>query len=197
MKKKTKAPKSCGITFIIIGALLMSSALLLFIYNKYDAYRAEQAAKSILSDIQASIDDEEEIYAADADMSAVMIDGYEYIGYLTFPELELSLPVMADWDYTRLKLSPCRHFGTPEADDLVIAAHNYRTHFGRLSSLDIGTEIIFTDMNGTENRYAVQKLDTLAPDAVASVQDSGYALVLYTCTSSGNARTAVFCSRLT
>ena len=129
-------------------------------------------------------------------MPVVVIDGYGYIGYLSIPDLGLELPVMAEWDYSRLKIAPCRQFGSTGTDDLVIAAHNYKTHFGRLSSLDEGAEIIFTDMDGLKTRYSLKSVNTLAPNAVDAVQNSGYDLVLYTCTPGGATRVTVFCDRI-
>ena len=129
-------------------------------------------------------------------MPVVMLDGYEYVGYVEIPALELKLPVMADWDYTRLKVAPCRQFGSSRTDDLVIAAHNYENHFGRLKELTKGDTVIFTDMEGTVYRYAVEEIRQLAPEDaedVSSVFSSEYPLVLYTCTPGGKARVAVFC----
>lgn len=130
------------------------------------------------------------------ELPVVWIDGYEYIGYLSFPDWELHLPVMAKWDYERLKLAPCRHFGSSLTDDLVIAAHNYDTHFGGLSKLEKGSKILFTDMEGNVNHYALQYVKTLDPDQVDAVQNSGYDLVLYTCTIGGSYRVVAFCDRV-
>ena len=43
-------------------------------------------------------------------MPTVTIDGYDYIGYVEAPVLGLKLPVMAEWDYDRLKIAPCRRW---------------------------------------------------------------------------------------
>ena len=128
-------------------------------------------------------------------MPVVMLDGYEYVGYVEIPVLGLKLPVMSEWDYNRLKLAPCRQFGSSRTDDLVIAGHNYRRHFGYLKNLSAGDTVTFTDMEGILNTYRVAKIETLDPNQVDAVQNSGYALVLYTCTMSGKTRTTVFCSR--
>lgn len=208
-------PKKSGIIFVTMGAVLMLSALLLFLYNGYEERRAGQEAELLLDDIQSAIAEEtdpttqpteieieitentEPTETLPAEMPVVMIDGYEYIGYVSIPDLELELPVMAEWDYNRLKIAPCRHFGSSRTDDLVIAAHNYKTHFGSLSSLEIGAEVIFTDMDGIMNRYTLMKEpETLAPDAVDAVQNSGYDLVLYTCTPGGATRVVAFFDRV-
>ena len=67
-----------------------------------------------------------------------MVGDYEYIGVLDLPALNLSLPIMSDWDYERLKMAPCRQFGSAATDDLVIAGHNYINHFGSLGMLKAG-----------------------------------------------------------
>ena len=206
-------PKKAGIIFVTLGVVRILSALLLFLYNGFEDRRAGQQAESLMDDIQSAIAEEtdpttkpteieiditESQETLSAEMPVVMIDGYEYIGYISVPDLELELPVMAEWDYSRLKIAPCRHFGSSRTDDLVIAAHNYKTHFGSLSKLKIGAEVIFTDMEGIENRYVLMKdPETLAPDAVDAVQNSGYDLVLYTCTPGGATRVVAFCDRVT
>lgn len=212
-------PKKAGILFTVAGAVLVLAALLLFIFNQYEDYYAGREAELLLDDILAAIEETKpsafmpiteeaelvetafEAYETEVaetlypEMPAIEINGYEYIGYLSIPELELELPVMSDWDYNRLKIAPCRQFGSSRTDDLVIAAHNYKRHFGKLSTVKIGTEVKFTDMDGIENLYTVKSILTLKADSVDEVQNSGYDLVLYTCTSTGATRVAVFCNR--
>ena len=50
-------------------------------------------------------------------------------------------------------------------------------------------------MEGIVNTYFVEKLETLGPDAVDTVLNSSYDLVLYTCTKGGRTRVVVFCRR--
>ena len=169
------------------------SALLLFGYNKFQDLHAGQEAELLLDELCIAIGESDGTLSDE--MPIVMIDGYEYIGYLVIPDLDLKLPVMADWDYNRLELAPCRHFGSSRTDDLVIAAHNYKTHFGSLTELEMGAEIIFVDMEGIENRYALQMRDTFAPDDVSAIRDSDFDLVLYTCDYRGSSRIAAFFDR--
>ena len=198
-------PKKIGIAIVAVGAVLILSALLLFFYNCQEDVQAGQEAESLLENVEAVIEANKK-KAADtgkqpgddpsaAPDSQAMLDGYEYAGYIEIPVLGLKLPVMSEWDYNRLKLAPCRQFGSSRTDDLVIAGHNYKRHFGYLKNLSAGDTVTFTDMDGILNTYRVAKIETLDPDQVDAVQNSGYALVLYTCTMSGKTRTTVFCSR--
>ena len=191
-------PKKAGIAIAAIGAVLILSALLLFLHNRYADERARREAESLLEGVEAVIGGK----TANLDpallapqMPVVTIDGYEYVGYVEIPALGLRLPVMSDWDYTRLSIAPCRQFGSSRTGDLVIAAHNYESHFGHLKDLSIGDTVTFTDMEGIVNDYSIQRIETLNPDAVDAVQNSGNDLVLYTCTKGGKTRVTVFCDR--
>ena len=197
-------PKKTGIAIVAVGAALILSALLLLLYNRYEDAHAGQEAESLLASVEEAISAQTmDVPTAaapsptplDPEMPVVMLDGYEYVGYVEIPVLGLKLPVMSEWDYTRLRVAPCRQFGSSRTDDLVIAAHNYENHFGRLKELSKGDTVIFTDMEGLVNTYCVEKIETLAPDAVDAVQNSGYDLVLYTCTKGGKTRVTVFCDR--
>ena len=201
-------PKKAGIAFVVVGAALILSALLLLLYNRREDASAGRAAESMLAGVEAAVsgqisevkegaepDGTPEAETLDPELPVAEIDGYEYVGYIEIPALRLKLPVMSEWDYARLKLAPCRQFGSSRTDDLVIAAHNYDNHFGRLKELTAGDAVIFTDMDGIVNRYRVDDTVTIQPSEVEAVQNSGYDLVLYTCTTSGRTRVAVFCSR--
>lgn len=197
-------PKKTGIAIIAVGAALILSALLLLLYNRYEDAHAGQEAESLLASVEEAISAQTmDVPTAaapsptplDPEMPVVTLGGYEYVGYVEIPTLGLKLPVMAEWDYTRLHIAPCRQFGSSRTDNLVIAAHNYDTHFGKLRELSKGETVIFTDMEGIVSTYCVEKLETLSPDAVDTVLNSGYDLVLYTCTKGGRTRVIVFCDR--
>ena len=206
-------PKKAGIAIVAVGAVLILSALLLLLYNRYEDAHAGQEAESLLASVEAAISaqatdtpaatapnrpDASKILAPtplDPEMPVVVLDGYEYVGYVEIPALGLKLPVMSEWDYTRLKVAPCRQFGSSRTDDLVIAAHNYESHFGKIGTLALGDEVRFTDMDGIENHYTVSAIEVHDPTDVEAVEHSGHDLVLYTCTYGGKTRIVVFCDR--
>lgn len=146
-------------------------------------------------DLKVEVDREETLQESTPEMTTVDIDGYAYIGLIEIPVLEKKLPVMSEWDYTRLKVAPCRQFGALDSDDLVIAAHNYKKHFGSLNQLSVGDAVVFTDMVGQEVPYVIAMTTKLDATQVDVVQNSDYDLVLYTCTPGGEARVGIFCNR--
>jgi len=127
------------------------------------------------------------------DVQFVILDGEAYIGILRIPVLLLNLPVNNIWSYSRLKNSPCRYSGSVQEMDFVIAAHSYKTHFGRLNSLRIGDDVIFTDVEGNVHNFYVVAKEVIRPSETESVMDSPYDLTLFSCTYDSRSRVVVRC----
>ena len=205
--------KGFGICCIILGVCCLISSLGLIAYNRWEEEKAQDASKNILQDVQENMpeitreestseeskQDESEEISVDIpkEMLATQVDGYDCIGVLSIPVLELELPVLTDWSYAKLKIAPCHYFGSCYEKDFVIAAHNYQSHFGRLSELQPKDLILFTDISGTVYCYEVVLLETLPANATEEMITSGFDLSLYTCTPGGASRVTVRCSSYT
>jgi len=204
--------KKISIVCMTVGVLLIAAAISLAIYNRLQEEHAAEAAERVLSLLHQEIeanpnanepdsnppetDTEPPSEKIDSDkMTVIEIDGYGYIGYLSLPALGLELPVLSEWDYTRLKTAPCLYYGSVKTDNMVIAAHNYTRHFGKLSQLKPGDTIRFTDMDGTVYTYQVGDLEILPPTATEEMITSDWELSLYTCTYGGGSRVTVRCER--
>lgn len=191
--------KKIAVTFMTVGLLLILSALALLLYNNYENKMAQQNAEALMESLRGVISQGAEnkdnipVDPFDEEMKIKEIDGYGYIGYLSIPSLEIDLPVMSDWDYGKLKISPCRYYGSTKTDNLVIAAHNYRYHFGYLGHLKKGDVLSFTDMESNVFSYEVVSVELLMPTDVEKVKDTGDDLILYTCTYGGAKRITVRC----
>ena len=123
---------------------------------------------------------------------------YDYIGIISFPYLGLELPLLNELDDESklLDVAPCREFGSIETNDLVVAGHSYRKHFGHLSRIPVGEKVVITTMDGTVYEYKIEVTEVLDPDQVDRVVNSGYDLCLYTCTASSTQRYVLWCSRI-
>lgn len=205
MKHKKK-----GTWLMTGGLLLIAAALLLTGFNLWDERRATESAGEVLRELDAVCLEQQQaeepgtkdpgeaeipdyILDPSRDMPAVEVDGNAYIGVLELPSLGLELPVMETWSYPNLREAPCRYSGSTYQDDMVIAAHNYKTHFGRLKELMAGDEVRFTDTEGNVFRYAVAELEILGKYDVEEMKSGGWALTLFTCTYGGQNRVTVRC----
>lgn len=203
--------KKLGLACMILGAVLLASAVALLAYNRWDDWRAGKAAdeiqnalKVVMVDLPTETAEAEKPYTDETEaeaeevrvMNTVEIDGDEYIGILTIPSLALELPIMADWSYPKLKIAPCRFAGSMWTDDLIICGHNYSRHFGNLKYLEQGNTVTFTDVDGNVFNYVVTETDILKPTDVEVLmsQESGeWDLTLVTCTVGGKTRVTVRC----
>ena len=201
-----------GKLFMLLGSLLILGSLVLFFRNIQESSDAEHQSNEVLAEIRQELQviDEgslgeteiipeipvELLTEEDLTMTEVLIDGHAYIGYLSIPDLGLELPIMSDWSYKQLKIAPCRYDGTLRGKDLVIMAHNYKTHFGKLSKLPLGTTVIFTDMDSNAWQYEIVAIDVLEPTAVEEMTAGEYDLTLFTCTPGGKYRVTVRCMKI-
>ena len=83
---------------------------------------------------------------------------------------------------------------SPE-NNLVLAAHNYATHFGWLYTAAIGDEVTFTDMDGNVFRYRVAEIEQLRPSERERMIESEWPLTCYTCSIGNRTRLAIRCEK--
>lgn len=191
--------KIIGILLMSLGTLLLAGAMFLLLWNQNENKKAEKTAGKVLIRIIEEAEQEDIIAESEnlyeEQMPEKVVDGYGYIGYLTIPSLGIQLPVMSEWDYGRLRITPCRYYGSTVTDDLVIAAHNYASHFGKLGDINIGDVVSFTNMEGNTITYEVAEVNVLESTAVETMTDGEFDLRLFTCTYGGRTRLTVGCLR--
>lgn len=187
------------------GLLLIAAALCLGAYHLWEAHRAAVGSERILQEMTAEIpapnhaEHEPEAYVPEyvlnpnMEMPEIEIDGQAYIGRLDIPSLNLSLPVISQWSNPNLKLAPCRYQGSAYLGNLILCAHNYNAHFGRLKELEPGSEVTFTDTAGNTFSYVVTETEVLAAADTEKMANEGWDLTLFTCTVGGEKRVTVRC----
>lgn len=194
------------------GLILVTAAVLLLVYNLWDGHRARESEEAILAEyLQENKKVSERPDASDKEdkqntpdyMLNPDMDMPEYtlkslgdvacIGILEIPALDLELPVISSWSYSSLRLAPCRYSGSAYKGDLVIAAHNYQSHFGGLRTLPEGSEVFFTDAVGNRFSYYVAVTEALTPWSVDDMTSGEWPLTLFTCTLDSQNRVTVRC----
>lgn len=190
--------KRRGTILIVFGVLLIFAAVGLVSYNLWDDKRAAESISNIMSSLENIGDNHSNaipdyILNPEMDMPTVEIDGYKYIGTVEIPALDLKLPVMDSWSYPKMKIAPCRYTGSAYLNNMVICAHNYTSHFGRLRNVHLGDEVVFTDVADNVFRYYVGETKILPGTAVQEMTAGNWDLTLFTCTVGARARFAVRC----
>lgn len=201
MRNSFSKEKKKGTILINIGLLLIVAAIFLAVYNVQDESRANESRIEILEQIVTESDKNPIVEFVpdykkypDMEMPIKEIDGKPYIGVLQIPYLGLELPIMSEWSYPNLKISPCRYEGSVYQNNMIIAAHNYNCHFGDLKSLLQGEKVSFTDMDGNAFEYEVIEMEIINPTDIERMKSGDWDLTLFTCTYGGRDRVTVRCS---
>ena len=196
---------------IVIGLLLLLAAGGLTVYNLITDNQAGDKARLVLAELEngkegetqtASADIEEnpllpeKLLDPDREMPEKEIDGRKYVGTIILRTIDIELPVCSEWNYDNLTVSPCRYAGTCYTGNFVICAHNYQNHFGQISNLSLGDEVIFKDMDDNVFKYRVFGIEILQPTQVEDMTISDADLTLFTCTLGGLTRVTVRCEKI-
>lgn len=200
-----------GRIWINTGLLLLTAALFLWAYNGQESRRAGDSAQQVITELTQSLTQQppaeagaeaeqeeapavklpEYLLDAQREMPEKTVDGRDYIGVLSIPTLQLELPVMSRWSYPNLKEAPCRYSGSLYQNNLIICAHNYASHFGRLKTLQPGDTLLFTDMDDQVVSFQMVEQETLEPNDEEAMATGDWDLTLFTCTPGGQTRVTV------
>lgn len=166
---------------VAAGALLLLAGALLAGQNLLTERRAARQTADLLAAVETRI-------AAPADLPAPEVTGdpwagYEVIGVVGLPDLGLSLPVLADYTQDLLAVAPCCYTDdlVLEPGQLVVAGHNYRTHFGRLGELAPGSRITWQNLDGVTYTYTVTEVTEIDAGDREALEQGDWDLTLFTC----------------
>ena len=192
---KSKITVLLGLIFILAGLIWYAATL-------RESACAEAMAQEIVPQLQQTVlqqqiseTEPEPTQLLPEHMTEVFIDGIGYVGVLRISVLDLELPVISFWSAEHAKIAPCRYSGTVYQDDLILCAHNYDGHFGKLQDLENGDVVTFTDADGCDYSYQVQETQVLEGTDVEKIHAGDWDLTLFTCTPGGKMRYCVRCLR--
>ena len=192
-----------------VGLLLIAAALLLTVYNIRESDRAGAESEemvvrmeSLTADLPERLETEkkelvpEYVKNPEMEMPTVEVNGQECVGMIEIPALGLKLPIISEWSDAKLKKAPCRYSGSAYLKNMIIAGHNYRTHFSGIKRLNPGDSIVFTDADGNVFSYEVAEIETVGGYDIEKMEAGDWDLTLFTCTNKGKARAAVRCREI-
>jgi len=179
---------------LAMGILLLLVALGWCAANILEDRAAGHYTDQILDKMKAS--DEIESVTEDDANPVVIVDEEAFCGRIIIEKLGVELPVFQEWNYKKLKKAPCRYAGSVETNDMIVAAHNYNSHFGQLKTLKNGDKIVFIDAAGEAYYYEMKEMVLLDGSAVEDMKSGEWDFTLFTCTKGGKQRVTVRCGRL-
>ena len=194
MKRKIR-----GSILILLGLALAFCGAALYASYDREASLAKRNTEMLLQELNYELSQRQlngvETETPEGQMPQILLEGQAVIGVLSVEKLGLELPIIENWDYEKLKVSPCRYLGSLEEGNLILLGHNYTSHFGRLKELDAGSEIVFFDLEEKAHTFSIAKTEILKPNQVEELESSPYPLTIFTCTPSGQSRYVVYCEK--
>ena len=197
-----------GTIWINAGLLLIAAALFLSAYNERESHEARDSARQVIAQLCDALPTEagepepesttvpESLPDVEREMPVRTDNDRDYNGGLSIPSLELELPVISQWDYPSLKIAPCRYSGSLYQNNLIICAHNYASHFGKLKELRSGDTVLFTDMDEHVVTFQMVERETLGPTDEEGMKAGDWDLTLFTCTIGGQTRVTIRLERV-
>lgn len=195
---------------ITIGCCFILAAAALMLYNRGESAQAGEEADALSAQMLKMLESSEQ--SADSrnvddpalgllevedteEIATMQVGEYAVCGVISIPSIAVELAVIDGWSYPKLKVSANRFYGTPDKQ-MMIMAHNYDRHFGRLNKLAPGDKVQFTDTQGVVHRYEVSATTLLATSQLKEiVAGEDWDLTLFTCTYGGANRVVVRCLR--
>lgn len=116
------------------------------------------------------------------------------LGILELPAQKLTLPVMDAYSEELLKQYPCS-YGAEECGDgrVIIAGHNYKSHFRCLSAMQTGDEVLLTTTDGIRHTYEVSEIIEISGNDREALFAGTWDLTLFTCAGYRKNRVVVRC----
>lgn len=184
--------------YFYFGGVCIFIALIFLTHNVTEDYEVDESTKKIVSELKESVENDSNqqnryIDNPKMEMPIKQINGYDYIGYLRIKKLSLDLPIMNEWSYPLIRVSPARFKGSIYENNMIILAHNYKAHFGYLYKLDRGDIVEFVDMDNNHFIYKVEEVEKINGDKMKELLSGDWDLTLFTCTLGGKSRVVVRC----
>ena len=188
------------VMFVILGVCMIAAGSLWLARNRQESDHAGAESVSVIpilrQELMETSVEEGPTVPQMFEMTEIEVNGRIYIGLLEIPKLELELPVLSVWNEENAKAAPCRFIGSIYQNNLIICAHNYKSHFGRLQELEVGDEVRFTDLDGNQIRFQTSGFEVLAGTAWMEMESGDWDLTLFTCIHQGKDRFVVRCESL-
>lgn len=191
-----------GIFLMLAGGAAIIFSLIIIAENIRLDSQGKKNSENVLNILESEIssysEDENNITYTDGNglkkSKTISVDNNYYSGIIDIPEIGIKLPVMSEWNYDNLNISPCLFYNDEKNNRKIIAGHNYSSHFGKLKQLKQGDYIIFTNAENKRVIYKVLQTEILgSTDTDKMLGGDDWNLTLFTCSLSGYERVTVRC----
>ncbi len=141
---------------LIIGLVLILSLLFLLIFSLQKFNQSDENLPQIAEKIEKLIPKKSEVGISssfDCEMPSIEIDGCDFIGLIEVPSYGIKLPIYSEFEEYMPKV-----YSRNNDSSLVIEGRYSKNQFSFADKIEVGEQIIFTDLYGNVFRYKVKRI---------------------------------------
>ena len=182
---------------MVTGTVLLLAALFLLLFNWNQDAQTEERTVNILEQLKEQMPAAHTKRDETSGIPSEMLQTEIAVGTdIDLLPAETALPepdIFAEYEDEISDTVQEVVYWIDSTSNLVIAAHNYSCHFGNISSLNTGDEIIFTDGEGIMHTYSVVNSELIGGRNVPAMEEGSedWDITLFTCNLSGTNRVTV------
>lgn len=167
---------------ILAGAVLILVAVAILLANGFSARQDARDARRILEEAQTLMPqamDRIPQERGNNTMASMEIEDVNVIGVISFPGYGRTLPLAGQWDTSLVRSMPCRFTGSIYDRSLIIGAMDGESQIPFASRMEVGDEILLTDMEGGRYTYRVEAIHHARHATLAKLQEGEYDLTIF------------------
>lgn len=164
-----------GVALLLGTAGMLLSSSLLARQGSKDAAQILEKAQTLMPQAADRVPEER----GNNKMASMEIDGVNVVGVLSFTGYGRTLPLAGDWDTTLVSSMPCRFTGSIYDTSLIIGAVDGETQLSFASRMEVGDEVVLTDMEGGRYTYQVEAIQHAKHATLEKLQAGDYALTIF------------------
>ena len=165
---------------ILVGILLLAGATVTLGLWRWNIRKAEKQAQYYVDTLRDFIPEPQNAVPEarkDNTMSALSVDGTDFVGIIELPQYASALPVCADWG--NISEYPCRLSGSVYDGTMQIGATTQTGQYDFHRELSVGDTVIYTDAEGNRFTYAITSLHQEKHADQAALQQKNAQLTLF------------------
>jgi len=191
--KKKKILKNA---LMVLGSVLILISAFLALYLPLTQSMNAKKSKEIYSDLKnlmpevqnGSFDDR-----VNVSMSALELNGENFIGIIEIPLYETYLPVAMEWDKKSISKYPHKFTGSIYDGSIIIGGSGNKGQFDFMKNITETDSVYFTDVTGMCYSYKVSKIEVVDSVTSEGLSSKDADLVLFAKDTFGSKYTVVSC----
>ena len=175
MKGKWNWLQKLGFLLVLVSCICLLGTELLAKRNQTAAEELAERIASILPPVGEGLPGE----YSDPGMPVLQMDGVDFAVLIRVPSFGITLPIADNWENGAVSAYPRRFWGSVYDNSLILGGSNENGQFTFCAEMDLGDEIVITDMTGAAFSYEVARIDRRKEANMQTLQEEGYDLTLF------------------